>query len=58
MNDFQIIAFSEQNRTIRLPRHDFTISFHDHSGRADLQLLEQAGKIEPVGDLFFFSVEL
>ena len=58
MNNFQGIAFSEQDRTIGLPRNDFTISFHDHPRRTDLQLLQQAGKIKPIGNFFFFSVDL
>ena len=57
MNDFQSIAFTEQGRAIRVARNDFTIPFHDHPGRANLQLLQQACKIEPVGNLFFFSVD-
>jgi len=58
MNNFQSIAFSQQGRTVGIPRNDLTISFHYDPGRADLEFLQQAGQIEPVGNLFFFSVDL
>lgn len=57
MNNFQSIAFSQQHRTVAIARNNLTISFHDYPGRADLQLLQQAGEIEPVGNFFFFSVD-
>ena len=57
MYDFQRVTFSQENRTIGVPRDDFAISLHHDPRLAYLKLLQQASHAESFGNLFLFSVE-
>ena len=58
MNDLKRIAFFQRRRPMGLAGNDIPVEFDDHASGPDLQLLEKPSDAKPVGDLFFFSVNM
>ena len=57
MNDFKRVAPFEQRRAVGFAGNDIAIELDDDAAGTDLQLFKQLGEAQPVGNLFFFSVE-
>src|SRR3970040_2328972 len=57
MHDFKCVAPFEQRRAVGFAGNDIAIKLDDDAAGTDLQLFEELGDAQPVGNLFFFSVE-
>ena len=57
MHDFKRVAPFEQRRGVGFAGNDVAIELDDDAAGTDLQLCKQLGDAQPVGNLFFFSVE-
>ena len=57
MHDFKRVAPFEQRRAVGLAGNDVAIELDDDAAGTDLQLFEEPGDAQPVGNLFFFAVQ-
>ena len=58
MNDFKRVAPFEQRQSVGFAGNDVAIELDDDAAGTDLQLFKQLGDAQPIGNLFFFSVEI
>ena len=56
MHDFKRVAPFEQRRAMGLAGNDVAIELDDDAAGTNLQLFEEPGDAQPVGNFFFFSV--
>jgi hypothetical protein len=57
MHDFKRVAPFEQRRAVGFAGNDVAIELDDDAAGTNLQLFEKLADAQPVGNLFFFSVE-
>src|SRR3970040_3099629 len=58
MHDFKRVAPFEQRRAVGFAGNDVAIELDDDAAGTDLELFKEPGDAQPVGNLFFFSVEI
>jgi hypothetical protein len=58
MDDFKRIAPFEQRRTVGFAGNDIAVEFDHDAAGTDLQLFEELGNAQPLGNLLFFSIDV